>query len=91
MNRNDVDPVSPKRLERGLQLIFLDREIAIDHGVVIGASKGGPRVDSDVIADVEFMHLRFVADAEFNHSVFGFALQAKDFVQRFGGNGTCFA
>ena len=91
MNRHDVEPVSPKRLEGGLQLIFFDREIAIDHGVVIASSKRGPGIDSDVIADLEVMHLRFVANAKLNHSIFGFALQTKDLVQRRCGNGTFLA
>ena len=71
MNRYDVDPVSPKRLERGLQLILLDREIAIDDGVVIASSKRGPGIHSDVITDLEIMHLRFVADAEAIYSYEG--------------------
>jgi hypothetical protein len=72
-------------------LILLDREIAIDDGVVIASSKRGPGVDSDVITDLEVMHLRFVANAKLHHSILGFALQTKDLVQRSCGNGTFFA
>src|SRR5436305_3015502 len=81
MNRHDVHRVSAKRLERGLQLILLDREITVDQGVIIGSGKRGPGVDTNVIADLEFMHLRFVTNAVLHHSILDFTCQTKDFVQ----------
>src|SRR5437870_247996 len=51
MNGDNVDLVFEQGPQDGLQLIFCDREVSINYGVVVAAREPRPRVYAHILAD----------------------------------------
>ena len=83
MDRHDVDTADTKRFQRSLKFISRYGEIAIYNRVVVAAGERSPGVHAHFLIDVCAVHFCRATDREFHHAVFGLALCAEYFVERF--------
>src|SRR5215467_5890756 len=90
VNGDNVDFVLTQRFQDGLQLIFCDREVSINNGVVVASRERRPSVHAHILPHAYAMHCGRSAERELDHSILRFSLRSKDLVEKRSSNGTFF-
>src|SRR5665213_1975826 len=86
MDGDDVDALAAHRLEHGLQLLFIHREIPVDHSLLVAAGECSPGIDAHLVAHFDAMHLGLAADDDLHHAIAALRLRAEHLFDGTGGD-----